>query len=217
MATCYPTYGLSPPQRVVQVPVQKDYSRPLHVDCSIEYELPNAAKPPQGVKNEPLLMIHPYYFRKMESQRRSPFINNLPPPRAATAIKRRIPRGQQIPQPVPQQASQYPVQYAAGAEGYLWENISSLVPISAATQAAYNRNNKPMVSACGQTYGSTGSDSGHWTDPDRSPDQPENKLMYSHPGKYRQCLKTHRLHPYVSSAISLGPTFPQIHQVCYNV
>ncbi|XP_055684367.1 centrosomal and chromosomal factor [Lutzomyia longipalpis] len=59
-------------------PPQKDYSIPLHVDCSVEYELPNAAKPPAGARVEPLLMIHPCYFRKMESQRRSPFINNMP-------------------------------------------------------------------------------------------------------------------------------------------
>lgn len=57
---------------------QKDYSIPLHVDCSVEYELPNQAKPPVGSRVEPLLMIHPCYFRKMESQRRSPFVNNMP-------------------------------------------------------------------------------------------------------------------------------------------
>lgn len=57
---------------------RKDYSRPLHVDCSVEYELPNAAKPPANARTEPLLMIHPCYYRRAESQRRSPFINNLP-------------------------------------------------------------------------------------------------------------------------------------------
>jgi hypothetical protein len=61
-----------------QAPPHKDYTKPLHVDCSVEYELPNQAKPPAGTKIEPLLMIHPCYFRKMESQRRSPFINNMP-------------------------------------------------------------------------------------------------------------------------------------------
>lgn len=65
-------------------PPQKDYSIPLHVDCSVEYELPNAAKPPAGARVEPLLMIHPCYFRKMESQRRSPFINNMPNSSRAT-------------------------------------------------------------------------------------------------------------------------------------
>lgn len=68
----------SPQQSQQQQPPQKDYSIPLHVDCSVEYELPNQAKPPVGGRIEPLLMIHPCYFRKMESQRRSPFINNMP-------------------------------------------------------------------------------------------------------------------------------------------
>lgn len=102
MAACYSSYDLSGSQGVPQhhqvqtqqqqiVSVQqstrlstsqssqqKDYSLPLHVDCSVEYELPNQAKPPTGARIEPLLMIHPCYFRKMESQRRSPFINNMP-------------------------------------------------------------------------------------------------------------------------------------------
>ncbi|KAI8046764.1 hypothetical protein M5D96_002977 [Drosophila gunungcola] len=43
----------------------------------VEYELPNQPKPPAGQRVEPLLMIHPCYFRKMESQRRSPFVNNM--------------------------------------------------------------------------------------------------------------------------------------------
>lgn len=217
MATCYSPYELSPPQRTVQVPVQKDYSRPLHVDCSVEYELPNTAKPPQGVRNEPLLMIHPCYFRKIESQRRSPFINNLPPVRpAAAAVKRRLPRGQQLPQQVPQHAAQYPVQYTASQERQLWEPVHPIVPMSSAAAQPYCKR-EPMVSACGQTYSSSsGSDSGHWTDPDRSPDRPEDKHILS--GKYRQYLRAHRLHPYMSSTIPLGSTFPQIHQqVCYNV
>ncbi|XP_055616008.1 centrosomal and chromosomal factor [Toxorhynchites rutilus septentrionalis] len=98
MAACYPNYdlssssGMSQHQQQAQLhhmPVssrlssatpmaQKDYSIPLHVDCSVEYELPNQAKPPVGARVEPLLMIHPCYFRKMESQRRSPFVNNMP-------------------------------------------------------------------------------------------------------------------------------------------
>lgn len=60
------------------LPSLKDFTKPLHVDCSVEYELPNSAKPPVGTKNEPLLMIHPSYYRREESQNRSPFINNLP-------------------------------------------------------------------------------------------------------------------------------------------
>ncbi|XP_062564903.1 centrosomal and chromosomal factor-like [Armigeres subalbatus] len=100
MAACYPNYDLSssagighqqqqqPSLHHLSLPsrltggaptmAQKDYSIPLHVDCSVEYELPNQAKPPVGARVEPLLMIHPCYFRKMESQRRSPFINNMP-------------------------------------------------------------------------------------------------------------------------------------------
>jgi hypothetical protein len=72
-------------QQQQQQPPQKDYSIPLHVDCSVEYELPNQAKPPVGGRVEPLLMIHPCYFRKMESQRRSPFINNMPNSNASTS------------------------------------------------------------------------------------------------------------------------------------
>lgn len=64
----------------------RDYSVPLHVDCSIEYELPDCAKPPQGVKIEPLLMIHPSHFRRLESLRRVPFVNNLPRGDAAAAV-----------------------------------------------------------------------------------------------------------------------------------
>ncbi|XP_044730059.1 centrosomal and chromosomal factor-like [Chrysoperla carnea] len=67
---------------------QKDYSRPLHVDCSVEYELPSQVKPPPSTngKIDPLLMIHPCYFRKIEAQRRSPFINNLPGRGAASVV-----------------------------------------------------------------------------------------------------------------------------------
>ncbi|XP_039757526.1 uncharacterized protein LOC120631908 [Pararge aegeria] len=68
----------------------KDYSVPLHVDCSIEYELPDCAKPPQGVKIEPLLMIHPSHFRRLESLRRVPFVNNLPRGDAAPDARARV-------------------------------------------------------------------------------------------------------------------------------
>lgn len=212
MATCCPvSYELaSPAQRTVPVPpVQKDYSRPLHVDCSVEYELPNAAKPPQGVRNEPLLMIHPCYFRKIESQRRSPFINNLPA-RPATALKRRVPRGQQIPQQVPVQAAPYPVQYQTTQDCSLWDPQPPLVP----NQPYCKR--EMLTSACAAYSAASSRDSGHWTDPDCSPDRPEDKHILS--GKYRQYLRAHRLHPYVNSAIPLASTFPhQIQQVCYNV
>lgn len=64
---------------------QKDYSTPLHVDCSVEYELPEryssaAATRSKGssTNGERLLMVHPCYFRKLELHRRSPFVNNMP-------------------------------------------------------------------------------------------------------------------------------------------
>lgn len=56
----------------------KDFNVPLHVDCSVEYEMPSSAKPPVGGKVEPLLMIHPSYYRKAESRTRSLFVNNMP-------------------------------------------------------------------------------------------------------------------------------------------
>ncbi|CAG9766286.1 unnamed protein product [Ceutorhynchus assimilis] len=216
MATCYPvSYELtSPAQRTVvpnTVPVQqKDYSRPLHVDCSVEYELPNAAKPPQGVRNEPLLMIHPCYFRKIESQRRSPFINNLPA-RPATALKRRgMPRGQQLPQQVPVQAAPYPVQYQPQNNSSTWDPQPQMAP----SQPYCKRD--VLASACAAYTAVTSRDATLWTDPECSPDRPEDKHILS--GKYRQYLRAHRLHPYVSSAIPLASTFPhQIQQVCYNV
>lgn len=87
----------------------KDYSVPLHVDCSIEYELPDCAKPPQGVKIEPLLMIHPSHFRRLESLRRVPFVNNLPRAESAAAPAearrarpaRRCCRAAPLPAPAP--------------------------------------------------------------------------------------------------------------------
>ncbi|KAJ0173870.1 hypothetical protein K1T71_011019 [Dendrolimus kikuchii] len=77
----------------------KDYSVPLHVDCSIEYELPDCAKPPQGVKIEPLLMIHPSHFRRLESLRRVPFVNNLPRGDCAAAAAVTPGRGARAPRP----------------------------------------------------------------------------------------------------------------------
>lgn len=64
---------------------QKDYSTPLHVDCSVEYELPEryasaatSRSKGSGGSSERLLMVHPCYFRKLELHRRSPFVNNMP-------------------------------------------------------------------------------------------------------------------------------------------
>ncbi|XP_018331003.1 centrosomal and chromosomal factor-like [Agrilus planipennis] len=206
--------------------VQKDYSLPLHVDCSVEYELPNQAKPPAGVRNEPLLMIHPCYFRKIESQRRSPFINNLPT-KQTPASKRRMAKIQQInnqlqqhlhqqqqQQQMPQPAvAQFPMHPQRPPQQQMWDPMPPLVPISAAA-AVQQSCCKRDISGC-NAYSSGSADSGHWTDPDRSPDRPDNKHIFS--GKYRQYLRAHRLQPYMTSEFPIASTFPQIQQVCYNV
>ncbi|XP_040569056.1 uncharacterized protein [Lepeophtheirus salmonis] len=67
----------------------KDYSKPLFVDCSIEYELPNAPKVPKN--SEPILMIHPSYMKpriylKAKSVNRSNETKNLAP-KVSTAKK----------------------------------------------------------------------------------------------------------------------------------
>lgn len=142
MAACYPGFEL-PAAR------HKDYSRPLHVDCSVEYELPNQAKPPEGARSEPLLMIHPCYYRRAESQRRSPFINNLPRPGASASVGRRVGTAA-----------------SAGAVAAVppqQSGASRLLPPPWAT-AAPKRD--PLL--CGDLT-STSADSGHWTDTERSP------------------------------------------------
>lgn len=67
----------------------KDFNVPLHVDCSVEYEMPSSAKPPVGGKVEPLLMIHPSYYRKAESRTRSLFVNNMPAAAASSSGRSR--------------------------------------------------------------------------------------------------------------------------------
>ncbi|KAJ8674340.1 hypothetical protein QAD02_005602 [Eretmocerus hayati] len=62
----------------------KDYSQTLHVDCSVEYELPSAAKPPPG-NGEPLLMIHPCYYRRAERERQIHFRSEVSAATTATA------------------------------------------------------------------------------------------------------------------------------------
>lgn len=142
----------------------KDYSQPLHVDCSVEYELPNAAKPPAGAKSEPLLMIHPCYYRRVDSQRR-PFVNNLP---------RAMPTRRQRPQPYPVRSVDHT---AASARpdtvmAFLW------------------RDNKRDPLLCGGDF-SSGSDSGisvgHWTDPERSPLAPLPDSGVPTPDEKRPC------------------------------
>merc|ERR1719322_558175 len=44
----------------------KDFTKTLFVDCSIEYELPNAPKIPKN--SDPILMIHPGSKRKEHSE-----------------------------------------------------------------------------------------------------------------------------------------------------
>lgn len=55
-----------PPRGLVHSNPSKDYSKPLFVDCSIEYELPNAPKIPKN--SQPILMIHPTYHKKLLAQ-----------------------------------------------------------------------------------------------------------------------------------------------------
>merc|ERR1711953_1576103 len=51
---------------LIRPPAGKDFSKPLFVDCSIEYELPNAPKIPKN--SLPILMIHPGYQEKKRQQ-----------------------------------------------------------------------------------------------------------------------------------------------------
>lgn len=178
MSQCYPncemTGGPAGPGRP-----QKDYSRPLHVDCSVEYELPNAAKPPAGTKSEPLLMIHPCYYRRAESQRRSPFINNLPSRGSGMVSAGR--RTSQVARLAPPQPP-YPVrvveQAAARAEAVmalLWPEGPPPLYTKPVRPAGKR---DPLL--CGGDF-SSGSDSGisagHWTDSDRSPLAPDLRLQ----------------------------------------
>lgn len=60
------------------ISVHGNYFIPLHVDCSVEYELPNSAKFPFTIdnKNEPLLVIHPLY-NKRDVRCPNPFLIDL--------------------------------------------------------------------------------------------------------------------------------------------
>lgn len=160
MSQCYSSCEIMVGATIGRGP--KDYARPLHVDCSVEYELPNAAKPPAGAKTEPLLMIHPCYYRRAESQRRSPFVNNLPGRGSGTSgANRKTTQGTRLAPP------------------------RSLCPSKPGERSGVS---KPVRSAgkrdpllCGGGDFSSGSDSGisagHWTDSDRSPAGPESRLQ----------------------------------------
>ncbi|KAJ9599251.1 hypothetical protein L9F63_010253, partial [Diploptera punctata] len=202
MATCYSSFDLGPPRHCTPAP-HKDYSRPLHVDCSVEYELPNQAKPPEGARSEPLLMIHPCYYRRAESQRRSPFINNLPTPRGVVTASRRSqasqvrivphqqqqqqqqqPPQQQQPQPPPpqqpQQQQHYQIRYLEATNQQPNWNQQQLEPPPVYSKPVGAKPGKRDPLLCGGGDFSSGSDSGvsagHWTDSDRSPLAPEVRL-----------------------------------------
>ena len=68
-------------------PAGKDLSSPLFVDCSIEYELPNAPKIPKN--SSPILMIHPEYK----------------PPRATPRVVQPATKPKAVPVAVSQQAA----------------------------------------------------------------------------------------------------------------
>lgn len=53
----HPLLPASSAPRPLSLDAGKDYSQPLTVDCSIEYDLPRVARPPPGA--EPLLLIAP--------------------------------------------------------------------------------------------------------------------------------------------------------------
>jgi len=61
-----------------QMQLPTDYTKPLQVDCSIEYELPEFASLNSLRNSAPLLIIHPGYFRHADIMRQIRFVNNLP-------------------------------------------------------------------------------------------------------------------------------------------
>ena len=63
VAVVAPVAVKSSSRGLMRPPAGKDFSKPLFVDCSIEYELPNAPKIPKN--SLPILMIHPGYKQKM--------------------------------------------------------------------------------------------------------------------------------------------------------
>merc|ERR1712156_794507 len=66
VAVVAPVAVKSSSRGLVAPPPGKDFSKPLFVDCSIEYELPNAPKIPKN--SLPILMIHPGYQEKKRQQ-----------------------------------------------------------------------------------------------------------------------------------------------------
>jgi len=67
-----------------------DFAKPLFVDCSIEYDLPNAPKIPRG--SQPILMIHPAYAKRTSAAVNSGTGTNVQPQRPhQQALKRAYP------------------------------------------------------------------------------------------------------------------------------
>uniref|UniRef100_A0A0K2TNM1 Centrosomal and chromosomal factorlike [Ceratitis capitata] n=1 Tax=Lepeophtheirus salmonis TaxID=72036 RepID=A0A0K2TNM1_LEPSM len=66
--------------------IAKDYSKPLFVDCSIEYELPNAPKVPKN--SEPILMIHPAYRVHKTAKRTLPSSSSSKQKKSLTSSNR---------------------------------------------------------------------------------------------------------------------------------
>uniref|UniRef100_A0A8D8QM48 Centrosomal and chromosomal factor n=1 Tax=Cacopsylla melanoneura TaxID=428564 RepID=A0A8D8QM48_9HEMI len=177
---------------------QKDYSRPLHVDCSVEYELPNAAKPPVGGRSEPLLMIHPCYYRRVENQRRCPFINNLPIRNTglvqSNSRRNRVTNNNFLNQP---QLNMSRHNHCLNQNHYPTNNVHNqcnihhhppvrylepiLTPIksvknSNSDQYVNNNNNIALVESFNH---SSSTDSGVWTDSERSPNINNNSDVTS--------------------------------------
>lgn len=156
MSQCYRTC------EIIALRNQKDYALPLHVDCSVEYELPTAAKPPAGSDTEPLLMIHPCYYRRAESQRRSPFVNNLPSGvTGSSGIGRRSSQTARVYPPRPL----YPAEIVS-------IRPEAPPPVVKPVRLAGKRD--PLL--CGGDFSlssDSGVSAGHWTDSDRSPVVPE--------------------------------------------
>merc|ERR1712066_1128661 len=70
----------SKPRGLMAPPAGKDLSSPLFVDCSIEYELPNAPRIPKN--SLPILMIHPGY----KPPRATPRVVQPAKPKAVPAV-----------------------------------------------------------------------------------------------------------------------------------
>lgn len=170
---------------------QKDYSRPLHVDCSVEYELPNAAKPPVGARSEPLLMIHPCYYRRVENQRRCPFINNLPTRNTGlvqtNSRRSRVTTNNFLNQPQVNLSrhnhclnqNHYPTNVHPSNQcnihhhppvRYLEPILTPIKSIKNSNSDQFLNNNNNNNPALVQSYNhSSSTDSGVWTDSERSP------------------------------------------------